>query len=98
MRFTDATPSLTDVARVYVGQFLVNATAFSERVVNESIASFASLDELTGAKVVDAITVAVEPGKPVSILAGVVLFLLVAKHIAVRQCARNEIALHAKLE
>jgi len=95
MRFTDATPTLTEAAWGVFGQFVQNATVIGGNVLNNTRYS---LDELTGARLVDALTIALEPGKPVSFLVGVISFLLLAKQLAVRRAAQVALQAHCHLE
>ena len=89
MRFTDATPSVTDVLWVFVQQVAANATMAGERALNST---FGAVDDLSGARVMDALVAAVEPGKPASIGVGVLCFLVMARG------AGGVLALHLKLE
>ena len=95
MRFTDATPSVTDVLWFFVQQVAANATAVGERALNSTLEA---VDDLSGARVLDALVVAVEPGKPVSVGMGVLCLLVTARALAVRRAARGVLSLHQKLE
>ena len=95
MRFTDATPTLTEAVWGVFGDVVQNATVIGEKVLNRTRYSF---DGLTGARVVDALTIALEPGEPVSVLVGVIAFLLLAKQLAVRRAAQVALQAHCHLE
>ena len=95
MRFTDATPTLSETAWSVFGETVRNATVIGGRILNETCESF---DELTGARVVDALTIALEPGKPVSVLVGVITFLLLSKQLAVRRAAHLALEAHAHFD
>lgn len=95
MRFTDATPTLSETAWSVFGESVRNTTVIGSRIFNETCESF---DELTGARVVDALTIALEPGKPVSVLVGLITFLLLSKQLAVRRAARVALEAHAHFD
>tara|TARA_Y100000389_G_scaffold188767_1_gene211705 strand:+ start:223 stop:510 length:288 start_codon:yes stop_codon:yes gene_type:complete len=95
MRFTDATPSLSDAACGLFGGFVNNATVLGLKVLNDTRVS---LDDLTGARVVDALTIALEPGEPVSVLVCVISLLLISKKLAVRKAALIALEAHSHLD
>ena len=96
MRFSDATPSLTDLARRYVDGASKNATQLAEkaRICSSNIFH----DEQAVTKATDALTYAFQPGRRLSLLAALVVVLAFCRFFAIRATVRRDLHLHSKLD